>query len=69
MCECCPCFVFAYFINLDPGWFVCVVFECLVFVEVFVGSCYFVRLVVLMSIIFVSSLVLVGGNAFWKCDV
>jgi len=30
-----------------------------------VGNCYFVRLAVLMFTPFVSSLVLVGGNAFW----
>jgi len=38
--------------------FFCVVFEGLVFVEGFVRSYYFVQLVVLMSILFVFSLVL-----------
>ena len=57
-CFCC----FHWFV---PGWFFCVVFDSLVFVVGFVGSYYFVKLVVLMSILFVFSLVLMRGNTMW----
>ena len=61
--------LFLFLSLIGPGWFVCIVFESLVVVEVFVGSCYFVPLVVLMFILVVSSLVLVGWIAFWWCEV
>ena len=64
VCEGCPCFVFVAFIGLFLVFF-CVVFDSLVFVEDSVGSYYFMQLVVLMSILFVFSLVLMRGNAFW----
>ena len=43
----CVCVVLYY----GLGWCICIVFVGLVDVEVFVGSCYFVQLVALMSIL------------------
>jgi len=44
--------------------FFCVVFVGSAYVKGFVGN-YFLQLVVLMSILFVSSLVLMGESVFW----
>jgi len=44
-----------------PGWFFCVIFQGLVYVEGFVGSYYFMQLVLLMSFFFF----LFGVNGGW----
>jgi hypothetical protein len=61
--EGCPSFFF--FLWFVPGFFFCVVFVGSAYVQGFVGSYYFLRLVVLMCILFVSSLVLMGESVFW----
>ena len=62
--ECRQSFAFVLFITMVLV-VVCNVFVGLVDVEVFVESCCFVRLVFLMSILFVFCFELVGGSAFW----
>ena len=49
--ECCPSFVFVSFINLILVGLFLLYLKVLVFLDVFVGSCYFVRLVLLKSIL------------------
>jgi hypothetical protein len=63
VCESCPFFVFVF--SVDLILFFCVVTVCLDFVCVFAGSYYFARLLVLKSILFVSSSVLMEVSAFW----
>jgi hypothetical protein len=65
--EGCPGFVCVAFVGVSlVDFFVLYhVFVGLVYVVDFVGSYYFLQLVVLLSILFVSSEVLMGANAFW----
>jgi hypothetical protein len=51
------------------GWFFCLVFMGSFYVVGFVGSYFFLELVVLLSILCVSSDVLIGANTFWQYGI
>jgi hypothetical protein len=65
VCEYCPSFFFLSFFSLFLVVFFFFFFFVSAYVKGFVGSYYFLQLVVFMPILFVSSLVLMGESVFW----